>query len=264
MRASGVEIRAMRTATELHAAEDLLARVWITDKPPLGSSTMMALSHTGNYVAGAYRRDAPSELVGCLVGFFGPPDTRSLHSQIAGVDPGFAGAGVGTALKRHERAWCHDLGITSMTWTFDPAIARNAYFNIARLGVGVTDYLDDFYGARTDGINSGSPTDRLLVTWDLTMDSDDRVPPAPLVDGAVPALVANANGGPLECDVDPSAPLVLVGVPHDIELMRRADPAMATAWRIAIRRALSPYIESPKWKVTGFMKNGSYVVERAA
>jgi predicted GNAT superfamily acetyltransferase len=43
-----------------------------------------------------------------------------LVSHFTGVIPGFAGAGVGFALKQHQRAWAQTHGIETITWTFDP------------------------------------------------------------------------------------------------------------------------------------------------
>ena len=62
-----------------------------------------------------------------------------------------------------------------MTWTFDPLVARNAYFNIEKLGARPTHYMIDYYGQMSDGINAGQASDRVLLTWDLTVDT----PPPP-------------------------------------------------------------------------------------
>ena len=55
----------------------------------------------------------------------------------------------------------------AIVWTFDPLVARNAWFNLARLGALPTGYLEDFYGPMTDAINAGMASDRLLLTWRL-------------------------------------------------------------------------------------------------
>ena len=53
-----------------------------------------------------------------------------------------------------------------MSWTFDPLLRRNAWFNISRLGAVGTEYLVDFYGEVADGVNDPE-TDRLAVSWNL-------------------------------------------------------------------------------------------------
>ena len=74
---------------------------------------------------------------------------------------------MGFALKLHQRAWCLDRGITLMEWTYDPLVARNAYFNLSKLGATVAEYLPDFYGVMGDGINRFDESDRILVHWPL-------------------------------------------------------------------------------------------------
>ena len=52
-------------------------------------------------------------------------------------------------------------------WTFDPLVARNAYFNLVKLAAEPSEYLTNFYGPMLDLINGKDDTDRLLVRWDL-------------------------------------------------------------------------------------------------
>ncbi len=60
-------------------------------------------------------------------------------------------------MKLHQRAWAIARGIPVIEWTFDPLVARNAYFNIRKLGAMPVEYLPNFYGIMGDGIN-GEPT----------------------------------------------------------------------------------------------------------
>ena len=55
--------------------------------------------------------------------------------------------------------------------------------------------------------------------------------------------------------------LVAVATPPDIETLRRTDPALAHAWRIAVREALEPRLRSGR--VVGFTRGGSYLVTTA-
>ncbi|WP_343245145.1 GNAT family N-acetyltransferase, partial [Streptomyces sp. SID14478] len=163
-RRSGVTIRELAQEPELRAACALLDQVW---RPPAGSPLItMALlrgfEHSGSYVAGAYEDD---RLVGVCVGFLA---RGGLHSHIAGVDVRARGHSVGFALKVHQRAWALERALPKVTWTYDPLVSRNAYFNLAKLGAVVEEYLPDFYGVMDDGVNQGQGSDRLLVGWDLT------------------------------------------------------------------------------------------------
>ncbi|MEV4251230.1 hypothetical protein AB0J63_48570 [Streptosporangium canum] len=83
---------------------------------------MCALSHSGNYVVGAYSGE---QLVGAAAGFFGAP--VSMHSHVTGALPGHE---AGYALKLRQREWALARGLQRITWTFDPLICRDAYVNL--------------------------------------------------------------------------------------------------------------------------------------
>jgi predicted GNAT superfamily acetyltransferase len=284
--ASGVEVREMTRAADHQAAEELLARVWSTDPfgSPLPAHVTRTLSLIGGYVAGAY--DTDGELLGAAAGFLAD-DTAELgpahlHSHIAGVAEAARGRHVGFALKLHQRAWALSHGITRVTWTFDPLVARNAYFNLAKLGAQAVAYLADFYGDMTDGINAGQGSDRLLAQWDLCSEAalsaihGKRSSPdeaelglaglglagpdlaGPGGDGRL-ALRPDARGAPQRVDVASSGPMACA-VPADIERMRRADPQLALAWRLAVRAVLGGAMEAG-YRVTGFARPGYYLLQ---
>src|SRR5689334_20126379 len=165
----GLRIVELHDIAEQTAAGELLRQVWGTESADslVNASMMRAFEYSGNYVVGAYAGD---ELVGVAVAFRGD---GHLHSHIAGVRTGSQGGGTGFALKQHQRAWSLRHGLTTVSWTFDPLIRRNAVFNLRKLGAQATEYLPDFYGALDDGINTGEETDRLYVEWHL--DSPEAV-----------------------------------------------------------------------------------------
>jgi len=161
--------REFTSLQQMQAACAALDRVWGIGpgqtsevQPPL----LRALGHGGNYLVGAYGPDGA--LVGASVGFFTEPLGAAMHSHITGVLPGVAGAGVGAAMKWHQRQWALERGLTRITWTYDPLIARNSFFNLTRLGARPETYFVDFYGVMHDGANRGQPTDRMQVGWDLS------------------------------------------------------------------------------------------------
>jgi predicted GNAT superfamily acetyltransferase len=251
-RAAGVSIRAISEIADLESAFALFDEIWhpAPDNPPVTVEIMRALATEGGYVAGAFEAD---RLVGASIGFCGPPRERTLHSHIAGVSEAARGRSVGRALKLHQRAWALERGIGYITWTFDPLVRRNAWFNLVRLGARPVRYLEDFYGGMTDEINAADLSDRLLVSWDL---EGSPVAPAPVGDGLV-ALSAAADGFP---DATGSwAPVLLVGLPEDVETLRRASPDAARAWRLAVRETLGSLMAAGA-QVVGFDKDGGYVV----
>lgn len=146
----------------------LFAEVWQVPDPTLviDPETLRAVEFSGNYVAGAFRGD---ELLGGAVAFAAPDG--HLHSNMAGVAASAQGQGIGFAIKRHQREWALTKGISSIKWTFDPTLHRNARFNLQRLGAVAVRYLPDFYGDMADGLNAGTdPSDRLLADWRIDSD----------------------------------------------------------------------------------------------
>ena len=186
--ASGVQIRVVDGVDEVRDVEALFADIWNTslDRPPVNADVLRALAHTGCYVAGAY--DGDRRLVGASAGFFaGGRDDWHLHSHITGVAPDAQGRHIGLALKLHQRQWCLERGVDVVTWTFDPLVRRNAWFNLHRLGADVVEFVPNFYGEMTDGINAGVASDRCVVRWRLR-DAEPRDALVPRADDVlVPA-----------------------------------------------------------------------------
>lgn len=266
---SGIRVVELRDLAGFQLAVELFERVW--GSPPMNRDMMRALSKAGNYVSGAFRGD---DLVGACAAFCGPPGRpgppgqAAMHSHVAAVAPGLHGRHVGYAVKLHQRAWALSRGITRISWTFDPLVHRNAYFNLAKLAATATEYLVNFYGPMQDAINSDDESDRLLVDWDLQADAVVRAcQGVPLTmdlaslrgQGAVTGLSMDAQGGPLVGSV--AGPLVLVGVPPEVERLRRSDASAARAWRYALRTVLGGLLADGA-RVTGFVRSGWYVVSR--
>jgi predicted GNAT superfamily acetyltransferase len=256
----GLTVTDLHDLAEQRTAADLLCRVWAADSPDqlINASTMRALAHAGNYVVGAYR---DGRLVGVAVAFLGE---GHLHSHITGVDRAGQGAGVGYALKQHQRAWALERGIPAVCWTFDPLVGRNAYFNLHKLGASATEYLPDFYGAMHDGINTGDTTDRLYIRWEVA--SPRAVAAArgePLaVDTTAAAVVLDRDGEePAPAGPPAGAGVLLVATPRDVEALRARDLAVALRWRFAVRRALVTAL-ADGYVIADANRDGYYVLER--
>src|SRR3954470_12077145 len=203
--APGVSVVEVRSEREARAAVAMLSEVWRREdgQPPLPPELAWAFAHSGNYVALALADDQP---VAAAIGFRGDDSVGAhLHSHIAGVLPRWQGSGVGYLIKEHQRSWALAHGLDRVTWTFDPLVSRNAYFNVVKLGAQLTRYYVDFYGPMVDGINDGDETDRCLVTWRLRSAQGPAAPagdygPADITavtaGGAVELLVTDDNGSP--------------------------------------------------------------------
>lgn len=221
-RAADVEIRAVG---DLRAVQDVIASVWGHAQRPQ-DNLLTALRHAGATVAAAVRG---GEAVGACFGFLGWSGGLHLHSHMTAVRPVARTAGVGYALKLWQRSECLDHGITEMRWTFDPLIRRNAYFNLAKLGVRVVDFQPDFYGEMDDIVNAGDRSDRFEVSWALT--------------GEPTASVTVA---------DPAAPFV--ALPEDFDRVRREDAAVALRWRERVHEAIAEQWRAgmrPEWDPRG-------------
>lgn len=265
--AAGVRVRELRELAELEEVYRLYDAIWRPDpkNPPVTTELLRALTKAGNYVGGAYDGD---ELIGACVGFFSAPAEVAMHSHVAGVSQAARGRNIGFALKLHQRAWALRRGVSTISWTFDPLIRRNSYFNVTKLAAQPTEYLTNFYGDMQDGINSGDDTDRLLVRWELDAPAVGAAAArqAPAVDvrlmpGATVALACGADGRP-EAGADRADGTVLVAVPADVEGLRHTDPAAAKAWRAALREVLGGLLADGA-VVTGFDRAGWYVLEAA-
>ena len=226
---------------------------------------LKALAHTHNYVAGAF--SAGGGLLAASVAFvWGDARRAALHSHITGVKPAAQAAGVGYAIKLHQRAWSRQHHINRITWTFDPLVRRNAWFNLAKLGVRITGYQNDFYGPMDDGVNAGDESDRCTVDWDLGHEppaAADGSAPDDLA-GALALLIEEPGGQPTiteagrQPDRWPGARL-WCQIPADAVTLRTTDPALGRRWRQALRATMGRAVQSGH-TVTGITVDGRYVL----
>ena len=264
--AAGVEVRNVDAWDDIKAVCKLFDAVWGTrdHESLLQAGMLRALVHSGNYAAGAY---LDGEMFGAVMGFFGRDNGAPyVHSHILGVVDNRRGGNVGFALKQHQRAWALERGINKVTWTFDPLVRRNAYFNFQKLGANAAEYLVRFYGSMTDSVNAGDETDRLLVSWELESAAVDRATSARLDEPNVALLrqsdatVALSENG--DVDGDGWGDVVLCATPEDIVELRGRDPEAARSWRSALRDTLGAAL-ADGYRVGGFTRSGWYVLERS-
>jgi predicted GNAT superfamily acetyltransferase len=248
---TAVEIRELSTLDECRSVDPLFEAVWGPSSPPIGIEMLRALAHSGGYVSGAFYQGS---MVGACVAFVTHKNAESLHSHTTGVTAAARGLGVGRALKEHQRDWALARGIKTITWTFDPLVRRNAWFNIAKLGALPHDYLVDFYGPMPDDINRSDESDRLHMEWVL---EERRAQPEVDVT-TMPKILACVGETPVSLASD--AEHVLVATPPDIEELRRQRPDLAHKWRLALRDSLST--EMDHGRVIGFTQTGEYVIRR--
>jgi predicted GNAT superfamily acetyltransferase len=231
-----LDIRTLDSASELQAIVTVFSQVWGSATPLVGVELLRAVSHSGGYVAGAF--DTAGNVLAASFGFLarhrGAP---ALHSHVTGVLPGVQHTGIGRSMKYHQRHWAAEQGLDWVTWTFDPLVRRNAWFNIEVLHAEVAEYLVDFYGPMTDSVNRRDETDRLVMAWSTAEDRSVR----PATAGVI----------------------VEVPTPEDIVVLRRTDPAAAHEWRLRVREELGRRLDAG-WAVVGVTRDGSYTVQQGA
>jgi len=229
-----IAIRQLHTFEEFAAADELFMRVWGPGAAGIGTELQHVIVFAGGYVSGAYLGD---ELVGAAVALRSIYEGRpGLHSHIAGVTESARGLHVGSRLKLNQREWAAAQGIEVITWTFDPLVRRNAWFNLGRLGAQIAAYEVNFYGEMSDSINAGDESDRVVAVWEVDLQTE--------------AVTAPAPGD------------ILVSTPEDIESLRRASPHDALQWRHHLRAGLSAAANAGQ--VVGFTRGGDYIIRPTA
>ena len=170
-RSDDVEIRECTTLEELSACVQLQHEVFAL--PEIEISPVRHLVVTKN--AGGFTLGAFSG--GKLVGFvLSVPaylrGERAFYSHMTAVHGQYQSFGIGTRLKWAQRTRSLAENVKFIKWTFEPMKARNAYFNLEKLGAVVREYRVDFYGtdyatSPRQGEKIGLASDRLFAEWEL-------------------------------------------------------------------------------------------------
>jgi predicted GNAT superfamily acetyltransferase len=240
-----VTIRPAATIADYHACQEVQRRAWgITEEEyVVPIATMVGAQLHGGLVLGAF--DPDGQAVGVSFAFLGRVDgALCLYSQLTGVVPGQQGRGIGYLLKQEQRRRARAAGLEWIAWAFDPLQAGNAHFNLGRLGARSHTYVADMYGPRTDALNAGVPTDRLIAVWSTAEEPPARPKLDPAALGRLPRAVEAAarESGPLEVIVlsgFAADSTYLLEVPTDIGRLRAESPALAEAWRRGVAAAFT-------------------------
>jgi predicted GNAT superfamily acetyltransferase len=236
---AGVTLRALTSLDDGDRMLHVMRETW-GEHDLMPRELLRAFAESGNLPWGAFDDE---ELVGYVLGWAGvdPEDGLHVHSHMLAAMPRRRHGGVGFALKLAQRAMALDQGIPLVRWTFDPLIARNAHFNVSKLGAHCDRFHRNFYGEMTDSINAGDRSDRLVVRWEL-----EREPgPWPMPAGTGQVALRAAGPAELPRPERSDEPLevhdggIRIGVPRDYQGLRRADVGLAEAWRDATGELLA-------------------------
>jgi predicted GNAT superfamily acetyltransferase len=227
--AARVRITEATDLADAQAAERVARQVW---GPGIGvrADLVRALCRAGTATLIARDvRAVGAPVVGFTAGFVGWHGGMHLHSHQLAVVCAEQGRGVGYALKLAQRTECLRRGITVIRWTFDPLLARNARFNLIRLGARVVAFLPDFYGHMADRINADDSSDRFEVAWQIDVPARPRPPEHSRVVG--PVLAIDEDGLPRRMGrIQPGG---TVSIPPDYAVWRAAGDSRARQWRCA-------------------------------
>lgn len=243
----GIDVRRVRTHEEFVECVKLECATWgenFSEKVP---ATIFKISQRlGGVTAGAFSEDG--SLLGFVFGMTGVENGLIVHwSDMLAVRSNVQNHGIGRRLKEFQRDVVREIGATRMYWTYDPLVARNAHFNLNRLGVRVVEYVQNMYGADTgSAMHSGFGTDRFVVDWNIGADSFDIDAPAAQhaamtgTIGSAPLLNAGAvdHGHAEITHFDKNLPAILhVEIPADIFAVRAKSAERASNLRESTRRA---------------------------
>ena len=162
-----IDIRECTTLDELAACVDLQREVFALPEIEISPVRHFVVTrNAGGFALGAF---AGGELVGFVLSV--PAFLRgekAFYSHMTAVRADFQGSGVGARLKWSQRERALDYGVKFIKWTFEPVKARNAFFNLEKLGAIVTQYEENFYGVDYSADEKiGLASDRLFAEWHL-------------------------------------------------------------------------------------------------
>jgi predicted GNAT superfamily acetyltransferase len=218
---------------------------------------LLTVHRYGGICIGAFDRQ---DMVGFVYGMVSCLDGRFFHhSHMLAVLPMRRGSGIGERLKWEQRERVSNQGMDRINWTFDPLQAPNAYINIERLGVVVTEYCQNVYGESGGLLHGGIPTDRFEADWWLES-SRVRARRKGLTsepDGwdELPCINRTGTGGDFirceEVDFEKENRELLVEIPLDITAVIAQEKELALDWRMKTRRLFQTYFVR-RYSVAGF------------
>ena len=216
-----MEIRQVRSIEEYDACVRLQREVFgLPDLEISPRRHLIVSEQAGGWTLGAF---ADGKLVGFVHHLAAVHENEIFgYSHMMAVTAEFQNQGVGTRLKWAQRERALREGRTFIKWTFEPVRARNAHFNLNRLGVVVKAYAVNFYGTdyatnpteRASG-PLGLDSDRLFASWELRS----------------PRVEALADGR----EYSVGQPEVTIEIPTDFSALLKSNPEAAKQESLRIR-----------------------------
>jgi predicted GNAT superfamily acetyltransferase len=232
---NSIQVRELKSLEDQDSGRKIFDLTWAMDAgTEITPNLLQAMVHSGAYLSGAF---IENKIVGAAFAFPATNNGLHLHSHMTAVLDEYRDKGVGYALKVDQWNWAKKQKYSHLSWTFDPLVRRNAKLNIVKLGVDISAYYPNFYGAMPDALNAGDESDRLMVSWSTDIDE----------------LKAR------ELITHPKPDDILIEIPEDIVVIRSKNQSESMKWRRQVRDQFLAAFEK-NGKVVGFSVNNEYVV----
>ena len=221
--------------SDQESARSIFDKTWTLDNgTEITPNLLKAMVHSGAYLSGAFIGE---KCVGAAFAFPAITGGLHIHSHMTAVLDDYRDQGIGYAIKIDQWYWAKKNNYREITWTFDPLVARNAKFNLIKLGVEISAYYPNFYGDMPDTINAGDESDRVMASWKVVGDQP-----------VAKSVITNPS------DLD-----IMIKIPEDIVAIRSSDISENLKWRRRVRGEFIRAFEKGG-KVVGFSANNEYVV----
>jgi predicted GNAT superfamily acetyltransferase len=232
---NSIQVRELKSLQDQDSGRKIFDLTWAMDAgTEITPNLLQAMVHSGAYLSGAF---IDNKIVGAAFAFPATNSGLHLHSHMTAVLDEFRDKGVGHALKIDQWNWAKKQNYSHLSWTFDPLVRRNAKLNMVKLGVDISSYYPNFYGAMPDALNAGDESDRLIVSWSTDIDEPKA----------------------RELITHPKPDDILIEIPDDIVAIRSKDQSESMKWRRQVREQVLAVFEK-NGKVIGFSANNEYVV----
>ncbi|HYO91414.1 MAG TPA: GNAT family N-acetyltransferase [Pyrinomonadaceae bacterium] len=220
---SGIVIRECTTIEEYDECVRLQREAFsLTELEITPRRHLIVSKRAGGWTLGAF---AENRLLGFVLHLIAVRDGTEIigYSHMMAVAKSAQNRGIGARLKWAQRERALAEARNYIKWTWDPMQARNAHFNLNRLGVTVRSYGVNLYGTdyltfkheQTAG-SEGLDSDRLFAEWDLL----------------APRVAECAAGRAVEISASPAAEIV---IPPDWQALVEGDPTRARREQLRVR-----------------------------
>jgi len=225
-----IQIRECETVADFDACIALQREAFgLPDQEISPRRHLIVSRQAGGWTLGAFVEERMVGFVHHLAAVKGQDIFGYSHMMAVAVD--YQNKGVGAQLKWAQREKALAEGRDFIKWTWEPMRARNAHFNLNRLGVLVEGYADNFYGTdygsdyagQVDG-PPGIDSDRLFGSWYLRSNRVER-----------------AAAGELPID---EAAAARVGIPTDWPRFVSSDPVGAKKEMLRVRNEFKSALAS--------------------